>query len=55
MLHRINYYYTKSVSFHTTRYNDRVKGKDISYSKMYIKYLKPEKETPGSPLFYYVL
>lgn len=45
MLSIINYYDTKSVSFHTTMYSDRVKTKDITYSQMHIKYLKPEKDS----------
>lgn len=45
MLHRINYCDTKSVSFHTTMYSDRVKCKDISYSNMHIKHLKREKDS----------
>lgn len=44
MLCRITDHDTKSVSFHTTVYSDEVKAKDIPYSKMHLKYSKPEKD-----------
>lgn len=45
LLHRINYYDTKSVSFHTTMCSDGAKCKDVSYIKMHIKYVKREKDS----------
>ena len=45
MLHRINYYATKFVAFHTTMYSEGVKGKGMPYSKIHIKYFRPEKDS----------